>query len=145
MDIHRPLTGESAINCIQDILHHRNGGRLHIGNGESIIFQIAAMDRAENVKISDITTYDIAKPGIAFRNVLIEAVYTDLPGTTIPVTFDQKALNQNGSQGVLLLHHHNATGQRGGYQAWRCQSAGTENFCPIHSSLARQVYLEPTR
>ena len=112
MDIHRPLTGESAINRIQDILHHRNGGRLHIGNGESIIFQVAAMDRAENVKISDIATYDIAEPGIAFRNVLIEAIYTDLPGTTIPVTFDQKALNQNGSQGVLLLHHHNATGQR---------------------------------
>ncbi len=36
----------------------------------------------------------------------------DLNGSTLPVTFNTANLTANGSLGALLLHHHNAAGQR---------------------------------
>jgi superfamily II DNA helicase RecQ len=38
--------------------------------------------------------------------------YSDLPGTNIPVQYNTKNFGANGSLGVLLLHRHNADGQR---------------------------------
>ncbi|HEV3457312.1 MAG TPA: S8 family serine peptidase [Thermoanaerobaculia bacterium] len=36
----------------------------------------------------------------------------DLPGATIPVTFNTANIATNGSLGALLIHHHNAVGTR---------------------------------
>lgn len=88
-------------------------GQLGLQNNNSTIsYQVATEDRAENVDLSQVVTYTITQPGVAFREALIGSVYADLPGRTITVMFDQAALRRNDSQGVLLLHHHNATGRR---------------------------------
>ena len=57
--------------------------------------------------------YDAANPGFNVQGGQIEPFYySDLTGTNIPVQFDSKNFNANGSLGVLLLHRHNADGQR---------------------------------
>ncbi len=38
--------------------------------------------------------------------------WDDLHGAVIPVRGDRRAFVANGSQGMLLIHHHNANGQR---------------------------------
>jgi hypothetical protein len=39
-------------------------------------------------------------------------MYNDLPGNTIPVTYNAAGFEANGSLGALLLHHYNLTGNR---------------------------------
>ncbi len=54
-------------------------------------------------------TWDYAAPGLDFGgNWLAE----DLPGATLPVTWNTANMTANGSLGALLLHHHNASGKR---------------------------------
>jgi hypothetical protein len=56
-------------------------------------------------------TYDYANPGIDFTGGLVGVPTTaDLPGGTIPAAYDQSVLTANGTLGVLLFHHYNATG-----------------------------------
>jgi hypothetical protein len=58
-------------------------------------------------------TYDYAYPGVDFLGgAAVNPVFTDQPGGTIPATLDATAFTANASQGVLLLHHYNATGAR---------------------------------
>ena len=58
-------------------------------------------------------TYSAAKAGLDFTNGSATGpVWFDLPGTNLNVNFDNAAYQANGSQGVLLLHHHNAAGMR---------------------------------
>jgi subtilisin family serine protease len=54
----------------------------------------------------------VNRPGITFDNALIGPAHADLPGETISFSYDRNALAANGSEGVLLMHHHNATGNR---------------------------------
>lgn len=66
------------------------------------------------VETTPTLTYDAARPGLdlANRNLLNVPSYPDLPGTALPVVYDPAAFGQANSRGVLLLHHHNAQGQR---------------------------------
>ncbi len=58
--------------------------------------------------------YDFVKPGLDFTGTSQPGpfVLADRDGTSLPVTCDLAAFLANGSSGVLLLHHHNAAGQR---------------------------------
>ncbi len=69
------------------------------------------------VDSSPTLTYNAARPGIEFTSSSNRAAanvpaYFDLNGRTIPFRYDRAAFTENGSQGVLLLHHHNARGNR---------------------------------
>jgi hypothetical protein len=65
-----------------------------------------------------VLTYNAARPGIEFVNAPGEEpfagvrAYFDLDGNSIPFRYDRTAFFQNRSQGALLLHHHNARGNR---------------------------------
>lgn len=66
-----------------------------------------AVDVVENL------TYNAAQPGLDLSGG-IEGVpyYADLDGESIPVNFTRAPYEAAKSMGVLLLHHHNATGNR---------------------------------
>jgi subtilisin family serine protease len=56
-------------------------------------------------------TYDYANPGIDFSGGAVGApTVFDVPGGTIPAAYNQSVLAANGTLGVLLFHHYNATG-----------------------------------
>jgi uncharacterized repeat protein (TIGR01451 family) len=54
--------------------------------------------------------YNYAAPGLDFGP--FPWLFDDLDGGTIPVTWNTANLAANGSLGGLLLHHHNAEGER---------------------------------
>lgn len=51
--------------------------------------------------------FNLGAQGLDFGGGLL---LDDLPGATIPVTYNVANLTANGSSGALLLHHHNASG-----------------------------------
>lgn len=56
-------------------------------------------------------SYDVALPGLDLSGGEEgPPLYFDLDGESIPVTFNRAGYTANASKGVLLLHHHNATG-----------------------------------
>ncbi len=63
-------------------------------------------------------TFDATHPGLSFGGVdfdgapVHQPLYLDAPGESIPIQYDVPAFVANGSLGVLLLHHHNTTGNR---------------------------------
>ncbi|MGV8041322.1 MAG: S8 family serine peptidase [Thermoanaerobaculaceae bacterium] len=63
-------------------------------------------------------TFDPANPGLSFGGASFlgtptaQPMYTDVAGQAIPVTYSRANLVANGSQGALLLHHHNLAGTR---------------------------------
>lgn len=68
----------------------------------------------ELVDITDPMTYDAANPLVHFNNgVAGLPAYFDLPGEVITVAYDQTSANEEAPfMGLLLLHHHNASGTR---------------------------------
>lgn len=63
-------------------------------------------------------TFDLGKPGLSFAGTgylgtpVAQPMYQDLPRGTITAQVDGAAMALHGSQGLLLLHHHNLPGQR---------------------------------
>ena len=58
-------------------------------------------------------TFDPARPGLALTGEHLSPMYwDDLDGASIPVSYDREAYLANGSEGLLLIHHHNASGNR---------------------------------
>ncbi len=58
-------------------------------------------------------TYNAAQPGLdTTGGDTGTPTYQDLPGQTIPVKLTPIAFVRAGSRGLLLLHHHNRTGDR---------------------------------
>jgi subtilisin family serine protease len=67
------------------------------------------------VEDSGVLSYDLTKPGLTFGEsdeLLTGPAYADLDGGSIPVSYNKANFDANGSKGVLLLHHHNASGNR---------------------------------
>ena len=54
-------------------------------------------------------TYDAANPGLDFGS---STMFNDLPGGTIPVSYNLNNFRAANSEGVLLLHHLNTRGNR---------------------------------
>ena len=58
-----------------------------------------------------VRTYDAANPGFDLTGGLTGVpLYADVNGGTIPVNYNKANYLANGSEGLLLLHHHNAFG-----------------------------------
>jgi len=58
-------------------------------------------------------TYDPANAGLSFTGGRVgPPTWPDLDGATVPVAFDLPAFEAAGSLGILLLHHHNRSGER---------------------------------
>lgn len=60
-------------------------------------------------------TYDLARPGVDFgpsANLVAGPAYADINGGSIPVSYTRANYEANRSRGILLLHHHNASGNR---------------------------------
>jgi hypothetical protein len=79
-----------------------------------IQYVVVTFDRQGNeVDQTPLLTYDAVRPGFNVEGGQTEPFYySDLPGTNIPVQYNSKNFGANGSLGVLLLHRHNADGQR---------------------------------
>jgi hypothetical protein len=84
--------------------------------GRSFDFWVTAGRRgapADELDVSEAFTWNPAEPGILFPQLDPDAVpQSDLNGVGIPVAFDAGAYARYGSLGVLLLHHHNAGGEK---------------------------------
>jgi hypothetical protein len=86
------------------------------GHGGVIKFRyvVVTFDRNGNeVMQTPLLTYDAANPGFNLQGGHTEPLYyNDLPSTSIPVQFNSKNFQSNGSLGVLLVHRHNGDGLR---------------------------------
>jgi hypothetical protein len=91
---------------------------LVLGNGNGaptkVDYVVVTFDRnGSEVDETPILHYDAANPGFNVQGGQTEPFYySDLPGGTIPVQFNSKNFQSNGSLGVWLVHRHNADGQR---------------------------------
>jgi subtilisin family serine protease len=84
-------------------------------SSSSFNYQIVSYSRAvsDEVDISPWLSYDAGKPGLDLQDGVPGApFYEDGPGDTIPVNYDRAAYAAAGSQGLLLFHHHNRSGNR---------------------------------
>jgi len=63
---------------------------------------------------SPVLAYDAARPGLDLSNPELAGLpaHFDLNGNNIPFVYDRAAFAANRSQGALILHHHNARGNR---------------------------------
>jgi len=85
--------------------------------------------------------YDVARPGLDFTNGAVGVpTYLDKPGNAIPVTYNRDAFLDAGSKGILVLHHHNATGARAeaimvdALDTWREDDFPTNQLQPAGST-----------
>jgi hypothetical protein len=75
-----------------------------------LLFRYRVESYAANTLLaaSAVHTYTAGVAGLDFSGGLSGVpVWPDLPGTNLAVTFHSPAYVAHGSQGVLLLHHHN--------------------------------------
>jgi subtilisin family serine protease len=76
------------------------------------------LDDDGQIDASATHTFDLGKPGLLFAGTgylgtaVTHPMFEDLPGRTITAQVDATAMALHGSQGLLLLHHHNLPGQR---------------------------------
>ena len=85
-------------------------------------------------------TYDAANPGFDLTGgVTGVPLYADLNGGSIPVNYNKANYLANNSQGVLLLHHHNAFG---GHD--QILSAQDPTATTVTVDAASGVYSDPT-
>ncbi|MGH9844821.1 MAG: cohesin domain-containing protein, partial [Blastocatellia bacterium] len=72
----------------------------YIGSSSSLNAQI---DQSRTL------SFDPTKPGLSFG---ANSIFFDLNGGTIPVNYNLNDFRANGSEGALILHHHNTQGNR---------------------------------
>jgi hypothetical protein len=80
-------------------------------------WQVVSFNRLlGQVDMSAVHTWNFAAPGLttpAAVGVYAGApMYEDLAGTILTVSYDRNAFIAAGSEGLLLLHHHNGLGNR---------------------------------
>jgi hypothetical protein len=85
-----------------------------VGAPTKLKYVVATFDRnGAQVDQTPLLSYDVANPGFGLAGGHVEPfLYNDLPATTIPVQYNAKNFQSNGSLGVLLMHMHNGDGQR---------------------------------
>ena len=79
--------------------------------GATAFDYLVESDNAEfgGVSVTPKLTYDVAKPGLA---AVVTGPAPAAPGSQLQLAYDRAAYAANGSTGLLLLHHHNASGSR---------------------------------
>ncbi|MEO8346095.1 MAG: S8 family serine peptidase [Betaproteobacteria bacterium] len=81
--------------------------------GTKFSYEVVTFDYQTGNLVDDsgLLTYDMANPGIDAQGGNLDPFfYFDLSTTTIPVNYNGINYQLNDSQGVLLLHMHNASG-----------------------------------
>jgi minor extracellular serine protease Vpr len=77
-------------------------------------YQVLASTNVEDISVDDQTGvlhYNVARPGIRFGHGLFNMpFFNDLTGTSIGITYNPLDALGNGTQGVLVIHHHNTAG-----------------------------------
>jgi subtilisin family serine protease len=90
-----------------------NASLLNMGANTRFRYEVVSFGELGLIDDSGLLTYDYAAPGLDFNAGGTGTVlYNDLPGGSIPITFNGPAYRQNQSKGALLLHHFNASGAR---------------------------------
>ena len=105
-------------------------------------YRITTNSRGFGGTIDTLTTrtYDAANPGFDLTGgVTGLPLYADLNGGSIPVNYNKANYLANNSQGVLLLHHHNAFG---GHD--QILSAQDPTATTVTVDAAAGVYSDPT-
>lgn len=121
--------------------------RLGYTGGQSK-FNYEVVTFSRNNDLVDFTgplTYDIARPGFDCENGIGEPfMYQDFPGDggAVPCAFNGANIAANNSKGVLLLHMHNATGQRSDVVV--LYKPTITSFTPIHGKVGTQVSITGT-
>jgi hypothetical protein len=84
-----------------------------VGGPTAFNYVVVTFDRNGNeVDITPLLTYDLAKPGFDLEGGNLEPfLYADVP-SSVPVKFAGRNFKSNGSLGVWLVHMHNGDGQR---------------------------------
>ena len=91
------------------------------GNGRFDYFVTTSSRETLAGDVTPVLTYNAAKPGLDFSDKRNQTgtcpcpgvpAWVDVPGSAVPVQFNRGAFRNNGSLGALLLHHHNASGER---------------------------------
>ena len=78
-------------------------------------YKVELVDRWNDLVMDStaIHIFDPAHPGLALTGEHLAPMYwDDLDGASIPVEYDREAYLANGTEGLLLIHHHNASGSR---------------------------------
>src|SRR5215211_870663 len=76
-------------------------------------YRITTTSRGFGGTIDTVTTrtYDAANPGFDLTGGFSGLpLYADINGGSVPVNYNKANFQANGSLGLLLLHHNNATG-----------------------------------
>ncbi len=85
-------------------------------------------------------SFNTAAPGLNFSGA---SLLQDLPGATIPVSWNTANMTANGSLGALLLHHHNTEGTRAEVvlldTAQRADLAITKSAAPANPNVGQNV------
>ena len=105
-------------------------------------YRIVTQSRGFGAVIDTIATrtYDARNPGFDLTGgVPGLTLYSDLNGASIPVNYNKANYQANGSQGILLLHHHNAFG---GHD--QILSAQDPTATTVTVNAASGVYSDPT-
>ena len=105
-------------------------------------YRITTQSRGFGGTIDTLTTrtYDAANPGFDVTGGLTGLpLYADLNGGSIPVNYNKANYQANGSQGLLLFHHHNAFGVHD-----QVLSAQDPTATSVTVDAASGVYSDPT-
>lgn len=80
----------------------------------SFSYQVLSDSNVDNgiFDFTPVLTYQVDAPGLVVSDFLGLPVSQDLPGGTISYAFNRDDFFDNGSRGLLLMHHHNASGDR---------------------------------
>jgi hypothetical protein len=118
----------------------------YTGGASRFNYEVVTFNR--NNDLVDFTgplTFDIARPGFDATNGNAEPfMYQDFPGDpgAVPVAFNSANIAANNSLGVLLLHMHNATGQRS--DAVVLYKPTISSFTPTHGKVGTTVSISGT-
>ena len=121
--------------------------RLGYTGGQSRFnYEVATFNRnGDFVDATGALTYDLARPGFDCENGQAEPfMYQDFPGdaAAVPCAFNGNNIAANRSLGVLMLHMHNATGQRSDVVV--LYKPTISDFTPEHGKVGTTVSISGT-
>ena len=104
-------------------------GLTESNSGFQYYVETESADSSGVVDRTPVAAYDLTAVGLATSgNRQGAPIYDDLPGKTIPVAFDRQKAGKLGVDTVLLLHHHNGSGDRA-------------ELAPVKADIFNNVYL----
>lgn len=104
-------------------------GLTESNSGFNYYVETESVDSIGVVERTPTVGYDLTTVGLATSgNRQGTPIYDDLPGKTISVVFDRQKAGKLGVDTVLLLHHHNGSGDRA-------------ELAPVKAEIPNSIYL----